>query len=66
MTNFFINKKLLKELDYGMIGIAIAIMIFSALNIYSATHMEWGTFFLKKTINLVSWRTCYNLYNFNI
>ncbi len=49
-----------------MIGIAIAIMIFSALNIYSATHMEWGTFFLKKTINLVSWRTCYNLYNFNI
>ncbi len=24
---FFINKKLLKELDYGMIGIAIAIMI---------------------------------------
>ncbi|AUM96771.1 TPA: rod shape-determining protein RodA [Clostridium botulinum] len=47
---FFINKKLLKELDYGMIGIAIAIMIFSALNIYSATHMEWGTFFLKKQL----------------
>ena len=35
---FFINRKLLKELDYSMIIISVSIMIFSALNIYSATH----------------------------
>ncbi|HBJ2610556.1 rod shape-determining protein RodA [Clostridium botulinum] len=47
---FFINKKLLKELDYSMIIISIAIMIFSALNIYSATHMKYGTSFFQKQL----------------
>lgn len=47
---FFINKKLLKELDYSMIIIAVAIMIFSSLNIYSATHMKSGTTFLEKQL----------------
>ncbi len=47
---FFINKKLLKELDYGMIIISVAIMIFSVLNIYSATHMKDGVYFLEKQL----------------
>lgn len=45
-----INKKLLKKLDFSMIIICILIMIFSALNIYSATHIVDGTGFFKKQL----------------
>lgn len=42
-----INKKLLRQLDYEILIIAACIVIFGALNIYSATERFAGTQFLK-------------------
>ncbi|MCM0648956.1 rod shape-determining protein RodA [Clostridium swellfunianum] len=42
-----INGKLLKELDYGAIIISIVIVLFGAINIYSATRLKYGTSYLK-------------------
>lgn len=42
-----INNKLLKELDIWIIFIAIIIVFFGAINIYSATRLKTGTSYLK-------------------
>jgi rod shape determining protein RodA len=42
-----INNKLLKELDIWTILIAIIIVFFGAINIYSATRLKTGTSYLK-------------------
>lgn len=42
-----INNKLLKELDIWTIIIAIIIVLFGAINIYSATRLKTGTSYLK-------------------
>lgn len=47
LKNFKINKKLLRELDFGVIAVAIIIVLFSCLNIYSATFRNVGLYFTK-------------------
>ncbi|WP_123054230.1 rod shape-determining protein RodA [Clostridium sp. JN-1] len=42
-----VNKKLVKEVDFLSIIIVTIIVVFGSLNIYSATHMKFGTYFLK-------------------
>jgi rod shape determining protein RodA len=42
-----INSKLLKELDVGAIVISIMIVLFGALNIYSATRIKYGISYFK-------------------
>lgn len=42
-----INKKLLRQLDYSIIFIAIIIVLFSCLNIYSATFRRSGIYYSK-------------------
>jgi rod shape determining protein RodA len=44
-----INKKLLKELDFGAIITAIIIVLFGALNIYSATR-KYGIYYFRLQI----------------
>lgn len=50
LQNLKINKKLLRELDYSAIIIAICIVIFGCINIYSATSKDYGNYYLKKQI----------------
>ncbi|MCY6370743.1 rod shape-determining protein RodA [Clostridium ganghwense] len=45
-----ISKKLLRELDYGIIIITILIVLFSCINIYSATFRSMGIFFAKRQL----------------
>ncbi|MBU3216593.1 rod shape-determining protein RodA [Clostridium estertheticum] len=45
-----LNKKLLRELDYVTIIIAICIVTFGCINIYSATVKASGDFLIKKQI----------------
>ncbi|MBX4258905.1 rod shape-determining protein RodA [Clostridium estertheticum] len=45
-----LNKKLLRELDYVTIIIAICIVTFGCINIYSATVKSSGDFLIKKQI----------------
>ena len=45
-----INNKLLKELDFGVIVISIMIMLFGAINIYSATRLKYGIYYFKLQI----------------
>lgn len=45
-----INGKLLRELDFGILLAAIIIVIFGALNIYSATRISYGFQFFKLQI----------------
>ncbi|OFI07223.1 Rod shape-determining protein RodA [Clostridium acetireducens DSM 10703] len=47
IEKFKINRKLLKELDVSVVISTIVILLFGALNIYSATHMKSGIYFLK-------------------
>lgn len=42
-----INSKLLKELDIWVIFLAIVIVLFGAVNIYSASRLKTGTSYLK-------------------
>jgi len=42
-----LNKKLLRELDYGTIILAICIVIFGCINIYSATNKAFGISLVK-------------------
>lgn len=42
-----LDRKLLRELDIKVIISIIAVVIFGSLNIYSATHMKYGTYYLK-------------------
>ncbi len=39
---FLIGRRFLKELDYIMLGSAIAIVCFSVANVFSATHSKYG------------------------
>lgn len=50
LQNLKLNKKLLRELDYGSIIIAICIVIFGCISIYSATNKDFGVYFPKKQI----------------
>lgn len=45
-----LNKKLLRELNYSVIIITICIVIFGAMNIYSATGEQWGMHYPKLQI----------------
>jgi rod shape determining protein RodA len=45
-----INSKLLKELDFGIIVISIMIVLFGAINIYSATRLKYGIYYFKLQI----------------
>ncbi|MBL4935214.1 rod shape-determining protein RodA [Clostridium sp. YIM B02515] len=45
-----INGKLLKELDFGVIIVAIIIVLFGAINIFSATHNKFGFYYFKLQI----------------
>lgn len=42
-----INGKLLKELDFSVIIVSVMIVIFGAINIYSATRLKSGTYYFK-------------------
>jgi len=50
LQNLKLNKKLLRELDYGTIVFAICIVIFGCVNIYSATVKNSGIQLLKMQI----------------
>lgn len=50
LEKFTISRKLLRELDFTIIITTIIIVIFGALNIYSATHMKSGTHYLKSQL----------------
>ena len=45
-----LNKKLLRELDYKVIIVAIFIVIFGCINIYSAMNKDYGIYYPKKQI----------------
>ncbi|WP_291632470.1 rod shape-determining protein RodA [Clostridium sp.] len=50
LQNLRLNKKLLRELDYSVIIIAICIVIFGCINIYSATNKSSGNHYVKMQI----------------
>ncbi|MBZ9608543.1 rod shape-determining protein RodA [Clostridium estertheticum] len=50
LQNLRLNKKLLRELDYSVIIVAISIVIFGCINIYSATVKNYGTKLVKMQI----------------
>ncbi len=50
LQNLRLNKKLLRELDYGTIIFVICIVIFGCINIYSATVKSSGTNILRMQI----------------
>ena len=50
LQNLRLNKKLLKELDYVTIIIAMCIVIFGCINIYSATYKSTGNYYPKMQI----------------
>lgn len=47
LDKFRISKKLLRQLDYSIIIIAVIIVLFSCVNIYSATFRNVGAYFAK-------------------
>lgn len=47
LKNIGVNKKLLKQLDIGLIFLIIAISIFGIMNIYSCTYKKYGSYYLK-------------------
>ena len=55
LEKFIINKKLFKQLDFGIITICITIVLFGSLNILSATQSIYrGTNMTSTTINFHS------------
>ena len=50
LQNLKLNKKLLRELDYSSIILAICIVIFGCINIYSATGKDYGNYYPKLQI----------------
>lgn len=52
LDKFKINKKLLRQIDYGIIIIAVILVLFSSINIYSATRMLIGP---QKLIKQLAW-----------
>lgn len=47
LENFKISKKLLRQLDFGVIITCIIIVLFSCVNIYSATFRSVGIYYAK-------------------
>ena len=47
LKNLIINRKLLKQLDFGMIIIILAIGLFGVMNIYSCTYKKYGMYYLE-------------------
>lgn len=47
LEKFIINKKLLRQLDYGIIIITAIIVLFGILNIYSATFRNLGFYYAR-------------------
>lgn len=47
LEKFRISRKLLRELDFTIIITVIVLVIFSAVNVYSATHLKIGNYYLK-------------------
>ena len=45
MNKFLISRKLLKQLDFGMLITAILITVFGIMNIFSVTHSKQGLFY---------------------
>ncbi|ADK13799.1 MULTISPECIES: rod shape-determining protein RodA [Clostridium] len=50
LEKFVINRKLLREFDFPLLITVIIICIFGSLNIYSASHMSDGTYYLKSQL----------------
>lgn len=50
LENLKLNKKLLRELDYITIIVAICIVIFGCLNIYTSTYKTYGNYYIKLQI----------------
>lgn len=46
-----INKKLLRQLDVVIIVLAIIIVLFSCINIYSATFRNLGIYYAKLSLH---------------
>jgi rod shape determining protein RodA len=42
-----ISRKLLRELDFTVIITVVVLVIFSSVNVYSATHLKAGNYYLK-------------------
>lgn len=47
LERFQISRKLLRELDITVIITVIVLGIFSSINVYSATHLKFGNYYLK-------------------
>lgn len=47
LKNLIINRKLLKQLDFGMIIIILIISLFGVMNIYSCTYKKYGMYYLE-------------------
>ena len=47
LHNLKLNKKILRELDYSAIIFAICIVLFGSMNIFSATHKDFGFYYPK-------------------
>lgn len=50
LKKFKISRKLLRELDFTIIIAVIFLVIFSSINIYSATHLNYGNHYFKSQI----------------
>jgi rod shape determining protein RodA len=51
VKKFKISRKLLRELDFITIITVILLVIFSSINIYSATHLNYGNHYLKAQLS---------------
>lgn len=45
-----IGRKLLRELDFVVIILIILLVIFSTINVHSATHLKYGNYYLKSQL----------------
>jgi rod shape determining protein RodA len=50
LEKFVVNRKLLREFDFPILITVIIICIFGSLNIYSASHMSDGAYYLKSQL----------------
>lgn len=48
LSNFKLNMKQIKEIDKAIMFSLIALMLFGLLNIYLASHVDYGILFLKR------------------
>jgi len=47
LKNLIINRKFLKQLDFGLIITALIISLFGVMNIYSCTYKSYGVYYLE-------------------